>query len=741
MNIYVFRTLDMHERDRLGESMAALLALCTLVLACAGCTREPARAPSHRFVEDVVPGDRWHETKVMIASETRNVLFAPYRSEPREIEVSDDGTISFGAVADSEKLSPGATGVRIEFQQLRPKGEGAKEGEATSYIHVPLPAERDLDALVRKRVRVLPADGDTRTVAAWAREVIPLPQEYVTKPVRIPSSARLGFGIALEDERPDASVRFTVSVERGGRRTTVFTQTLDLDSAGFEAGWADASLDLSELAGLRVSFVFRTEIVHDGAGESDAEAPSYVSPVWSGPLMYSTEAEKEADRPNVVLISLDTLRADHLGCYGYDRDTSPNIDKFAEDGFLFEHAIASSSWTLPSHASVFTGLHPSVHGAILFPFGPPIGQAETTLAEHARQHGYLTAAYTEGVWVRAALGFAQGFERYSDGPYSGGGWAHFPGTAAKTFNAALEWVREYGEHPFFLFVHTYQTHGPYAPPGRFATMFDSDYTGPVGKTIMVPHASAKSFTNADKVHTVALYDGEIAYTDEVVGGFLNKLEQMGVLDNTVVVIFSDHGEEFWEHGDIRHGKTLYEEQVRVPLIIRFAGPEPPAGRVTRQVSLTDLYGTVAEILGITEDLPSDCMSLLPLVGSGQPHKKYTREVVVSELVEQNLLEVAQRMAERDMSVKWRMRAVRTDREKYIKSEKKQTEEVYDLHADPGEKNNIAAQDQSRLEHYRGLLATFLERLTAQRRLPPEDEPRAAPLTEEVKRRLKALGYL
>ncbi len=715
--------------------MAALPALCILVLACAGCSREPAHAPFYRFVEDVVPGDRWHETEVRIANETRNVLFAPYRSEPSEVEVSADGTIPLGAVVDIEKVSAGAVGVRIGVERLADKGDDAETDKSPRYTYVSLPAERDPDALARTRVRVLPADGDTQTAIAWAREVIPLPQEYVTKPVRVPPSARLDFGFAFEDEKPDAAVRFTVSVHRGGMRRTVFTQTLDPLSTGFEAGWVDASVDLSEFAGSRVRFVFRTENISGDRGPgTDSQVPSYSSPVWSNPVMYSTEAEKEDAHPNVVLISLDTLRADHLGCYGYYRDTSPNIDEFAEDAFLFENAIAPSTWTLPSHVSVFTGLPVCVHQSGISTL--VMAGRETTLAELARQHGYITAAYTEGVLVRSNIGFAQGFDLYSDGdmpstpPLA-------PGFAEKTFGDALQWIKEYRNLPFLLFVHTYQTHGPYTPPGRFASMFDSDYMGPVGRSIFV--ARRKGFTDADKTHFKALYDGEIAYTDEVVGNFLNELRRMGVLDNSVVIVFSDHGEEFWEHGGVGHAHALYDEQLRVPLIVRLAGQRHTTGRVKREVCLTDLYATVVEILGIDHDCPPDSMSLLPLMEGKEPGGRYDRKTVLSEIREVGP-EAFLHAGDRPLG-KFQMRAVRTDDEKYISSEKWQTEEFYDLRADPGEKDNIATQSQSRLERYRELLDSFLQAAASWRAPSAPAKPGVPALTAEDRRRLKALGYM
>ena len=701
---------------------------CAVVLVCIGCQRTPAPAPFHRFVEEVAPGDRWHETKVHIGSETRNVLFAPYRSALQEIEVAQDGTIPLGAVAEIERISPDATGVTVEVRRL-PSGEQSPAQDGATRVYVPL--EGDVAELARRKVEVLAAGEPGRRVHASAREVLRLPREYVTRAFRIPSSARFDFGIGFEGE-PSATqlpaVRFSVEVQRGRDRKEIFSRTLKAESGEAQPHWVDISLDLSDLAGSTVRLVFTTDTVehHEAAGSLPVVPLLTWSPVWSSPILYSAGSERSDTRQNFILISLDTLRADHLGCYGYHRDTSPNIDRFAGEAFLFENCIAPTSWTLPSHASVFTGLHPSVQGPKdVLPAFRVIQTRETTLGEIARECRYLTAAYTEGGWVCAGMGFAQGFELYSDGKHG------IAGDAENTFNKALSWIRKFGRLPFFLFVHTYQTHEPYAPPGRFATMFDSDYTGPVGKNVFGPQ---KNLSDADNVHLEALYDGEIAYTDDLLGNFLDQLHEMNLLDQTVVIIFSDHGEEFLEHGDFCHGKTLYDEVLAVPLIMRFAGDKTPAGRVTRQVSLTDLYATVVEMLRVEHHVPADCMSLLPLIDASETRKPYDRKIVVGELyVDTKAIGID--------TPAWWSHSVRTENEKCLVSEEKRTEELYDLRKDPAEKNNIAAQNQPGVEHYRKTLRLFLKAVTADRTASLPGEWDVVPLTEEDRRQLKALGYM
>jgi len=717
-----------------GAWRASLRGCCwfAALLTCIGCHRAPEPAQFHRFVEEVVPGDRWHEIKVRIGSETRNVLSAPHRTTPKEIEVAEDGTIALGAVMQIDKISADAIGVTIRVQPPPPPDDPSAEPPATS-AYAALPAERDPAVLSATTVRVLPVGQAGRKVQVSAREVLTLPIEHATHLVPVPRSAQLEFGIGIEGPNSTAQphpqpVQFAVEVLSAEGRTTILSQTLDPERELAEPRWVDATVDLSELAGSDARFVFRSETTSDTPDEASEAAVTLAnwSPVWSSPILRFAAARETDDKPNIILISLDTLRADHLGCYGYERETSSNIDRFARGAFLFENCIAPSSWTLPSHASVFTGLHPSVHGAIVFlPACRPIRQEEITLAELARQHGYLTAAYTEGVLVGGSLGFSQGFELYSDGE------ATLKGAAEETFNDAFQWVQTHAGLPFFLFVHTYQTHNPYTPPGQFATMFDTSYTGRVGKDIFNPRMD---FSDADKIHLEALYDGEIAYTDAVVSNFLTRLRKMRLLKNTIVVIFSDHGEEFWDHGGVQHGVTLYDEQLRVPLIIRLAGNRPPTGRESRQVSLTDLYATIAELLGIDHDSPSDCMSLTPLMGVSRPGTRYERTIVVSETCHrEHILQF--------MKDKWRRYSVRTDAEKYMNTEKYETEELYNLQIDPGETNNIAQDNPSSLERYRALKESFLESVSTGQPQPSTTELRTVAFSEEDRRRLRALGYL
>ncbi len=336
----------------------------------------------------------------------------------------------------------------------------------------------------------------------------------------------------------------------------------------------------------------------------------------------------EAPRYNLLLISVDTLRADRLGCYGYARDTSPSVDGLAAEGVLFENAFSSSPKTTPSHMSIMTGLYPRAHNVYMWKRGPDgvyggktLSAQVPTLAEILAARGYVSAAFTGGGNVAGKIGFDRGFSVYDES-------GDTPGACA--------WIARNAGKPFFLFYHTYYTHDPYLPPPPYDQRYDPEYAGGIvsGAALLSElglrvggawaggawdKLSERFWKTVDAGdprdirHLNALYDGSIAYVDhEFIAALLASLRAAGVLDRTLIVFTSDHGEEFLEHGRFRHD-SLYREVTRVPLILRLPGVLPAGKRVGQLVRSVDLLPTVLDILGLP--LPSSVqgVSLLPAV--------------------------------------------------------------------------------------------------------------------------------
>jgi arylsulfatase A-like enzyme len=321
---------------------------------------------------------------------------------------------------------------------------------------------------------------------------------------------------------------------------------------------------------------------------------------------------------NVLIIAIDTLRADHLGCYGYSRNTSPNIDKLAAGGVLCERCTSQAPWTLPSFATAFTSLYPAQHGAETV--RSKLRESVPTLAGILKGHGYATGAVINAPALKPAYRVNRGFDHYHMTPEEGR-------VADGTTRDALEWLDTVGDDPFFAFVHYFDPHLSYSPPAPHDKVFTVDYDGPIGYSFNLEGFSRvrdsmfvqmQSLEPADWHRIVALYDGEIAFTDAAVADLLRGLEERDLRDNTLIILMSDHGEEFFEHGGFEHGHTLYEELINVPLLFSLAGRLPEGARLARPVRVLDLAPTILDFLAIEEPAHFEGVSIRSLLeGEGE----------------------------------------------------------------------------------------------------------------------------
>lgn len=316
---------------------------------------------------------------------------------------------------------------------------------------------------------------------------------------------------------------------------------------------------------------------------------------------------REFTHPNVILISVDTLRADHLGCYGYTRDTSPNIDRLAKSGVRFTQAMSQASWTLPSHMSIMTSQYPHVHGVEVAQQALP--EDATTLAKVLSRSGYETAAFISWIYVARKFGFAQGFDEFTEllppeDQIDSTTRASFK--AEQVTNRVNEWLAREHPRPFFLFVHYFDPHLNYEPPPPYDRMFDPAYTGAalgsyewIRPYIKGANAVPQKIDARDRDFVESLYDGEIRYTDYHLGRFLSAVDKAVGLDRCLIVFTSDHGEEFNDHGSMEgHQWTLYEETIHVPLVLRLPRSHQPARVVSRPVELIDIPTTILSLLNI-----------------------------------------------------------------------------------------------------------------------------------------------
>ena len=437
------------------------------------------------------------------------------------------------------------------------------------------------------------------------------------------------------------------------------------------------------------------------------------------------EPETAESRPSVLLIVIDALRADHLGAYGYGRPTSPRIDEWAAGGRLFERAYATSPWTLPSFGSMLTGRLPSAHGAgIEVVEGADALETEVvaarnfvtlsgsvpTVAELLADQGFATGAFVTNPFLDPRFGLDRGFEDYDH--YQTSNRELRP--AGEVVDLSLRWLDQHSGRVSFLLVHLFDPHLDYDPPppfrGRFAGSSASDIVHPVTGLWPIRNRVGE-LTDAERAFIAAAYDEEIAYVDEQIGRLFDEMQERGWLEDTLVLLTSDHGEEFFEHGGFEHGHSMYEEVIRVPLIIW--GPGVAAGRDPRPVSLVDLMPTVLAATGVPvpDGLPGRS-----LLASGEEDDRRT---VVAERVLYG--------PETKAIIDWPHKAVLD----LASGEAR----LFDLERDPGEREDLARREPERL---RDMLARLSERLEASRAIGAGVD---APIDDELRRRLRALGYI
>ncbi len=461
-----------------------------------------------------------------------------------------------------------------------------------------------------------------------------------------------------------------------------------------------------------------------------------------GHFVYLSDSKVAAPNgQNIILITVDTVRADHLGIYEYERDTSPNIDRLATQGTMFKYNFAAAPSTTPSHATIMTGLYPQTHGVTAS--GYKIGNVDT-IASILSKQGYETAAFASASTVKSYItNLNSGFDVYNEQFYLLEGYALQPPVriilqklgliryeasqrrADLVNKAAFEWLETHKNKRFFAWIHYFDAHAPYDPPVPYDKLFtDPNYKGGVRKedTLnleMENIKNKKTISKEDHDYIVGLYDGEIKYMDYHIGQLLKKLDEMKLTDKTTIILVSDHGEEFGEHDPTYywHGKYVYDTSMRVPFIIK--GPEIAAGKIIDSdvVENIDIAPTILDYLGISTSTNFEGIDLMPLIKDSEMPIKYEAYLLADT-------EAANTSA------------IRTLENKYIfipaSKDQKESEEFYNMISDPIElKNIINSSDASviplRIKLFKWI-ASHAE--IAKQQLDPE-----------TINKLRALGYL
>jgi choline-sulfatase len=408
-------------------------------------------------------------------------------------------------------------------------------------------------------------------------------------------------------------------------------------------------------------------------------------------------SESAVEKPNVILLTLDTTRADHLACYGYPGVRTPNLDSLARRGVLFEQAATNSPLTLPAHCSILTGMYPTYHG-VRINGNTALNEEQTTIAEVLSGQDYQCGAFIGAFVLDGRWGLRQGFQHYDDQfdlkkyKHIDLGAVQRPGN--EVMDIALDWLEKQKNSPFFAWIHLYDPHTPYDPPEPYR----SEY-GP------------------KSLH--GLYDGEIAFMDEQIGRCLSWLENNGLDRSTILILVGDHGEGLGSHGEGTHGYFIYDYAIHVPLIIVTPFEELQGVRVPSQVRIIDIFPTLMDIAAVIPPAETQGRSLLPLMF--RPQK------------EEDGFAYAESMSP-NLQFGWSsIHSLRTTQYKYIDTPKA---ELYDLTRDPGEQTNLFRQYPDIAREMKETLDGLMEETG--RGAPT---PQAANLDKETIERLSALGYV
>jgi len=726
-------------------SAARLLALALSIAALLldGCARPeaPPEPPQLRTVRHMVDGGLPPTTDprlvrgahVFLGSDSRAVVtsasaFPPtVRCEPGErgARTPCETTAPHGVPA-----APSMLLVRRPRFSAAPAPDAAAPSPGTGGEHGPVAgaaspapassAAAAWEALVLRDGEPI-ALGDLDRVDLMMARTLAVPalndRTLVTDAFQVPPDSVLRLSIGVEPPAwfvDSAPVAFRVEMrDATGETQDLFRRVLDPARRPQDRRWFDADVDLSYLAGRTV----RLALVTEPAQQDDAR-PSL--PLWGDPRLLAPAPDR---RPSIVLVSLDTMRARSMSTYGYALETTPHTSALAAQGAVFENAFTTYSNTLASHMSMLTGLYPATHDVIAL--GNVLAARHPTLAELLRGDGYATAAFTEDAMLDARLGFPRGFSTYDENTEVASG----AGDAAGTFGRALEWAGRHADESFFLFAHTYQVHWPYEPPDAYRDLF----SGPDA-----PHANPRR----------RAYEQEIRYTDDVLQRFVAGLRRVVPDRDLVIVVTSDHGEEFSEHGLFTHHQ-LFDEVMHVPLIMVAAGRIPPGIRIATPVSLVDVAPTILALAGATVSARFDGTSLLPLL-TGKA-TTFERPAVFAEYP-------ASAVAPEHHFV------ARTADAKCLVGASDSREQCFDLRDDPGETRPRSPTDNAALGLARDQADAYRERALARRsgrdrRVRPTPAPAASgglaataapsptPTTahdravDPVERKLRALGYV
>lgn len=553
---------------------------------------------------------------------------------------------------------------------------------------------------------------------------------------------RFGYGLAPRGKEKRVPVVFRIFLNNGRKEHMIFESQLTEYGKWKETEIDLASQSMKEISLTKSMLVFETEV----PSSENSDAYSGLRAFWADPILMDSSFPTP-NKPNVILVSIDTLRADHLHCYGYHReDISSFLDSWAGKGILFEQAISQCPWTTPSHASIFTGLYPSSHGVNqnYFLLGRALRNQQInvtyqgldpaipTIASEFRENNYITQAFCGGGTVSGDIGFAHSHSSYVEMDF-----------AKKNTRIIKKWINRQKDIPFYLFLHTFRVHAPYtdlcyAKEVLTSEQIDTlkDFFKNSDNIIIGEPKMLKKMGVYRKQVTETLYDSAIHEVDKKLKEIVVYLKKMGLLDSTIIIITSDHGEEFGEHDPKRiydsHGKTLYDEIIRVPLILYIPQSEYAGKKIGSQVRLIDIFPTLCDLTGIPYQKSNiQGKSLVPLIeGKENRTRDAFSEAIVTGPEKKSL-----RRPKSKYIYTFKLKSNTLPRDQI--SDHPRYQEFYLLNVDPEEKKNLASANPKICIEMRKIInKTLSQKPASVRNLKSEIK-----IEKDTEEKIKSLGYV
>lgn len=559
------------------------------------------------------------------------------------------------------------------------------------------------------------------------------PKSHFAFEVKIPERCTLefGYGFLMESfDNPERSILFKVEVEDKKKKEILLSEHLKPSE---EKKFNFTRIEMFPYQNKKVKIHFTTENIESKNTENQGKIDTY--PLWINPFLHR---KTDKEKINFILLLIDTLRADHLGCYGYSRETSPNLDELTDDAVLFENVFSTTSWTLPAHVSLLTSLNNVNHQVLnsLQRMSPNL----LTLADIMRNNDYLCAAFTGGGYLSCKYGFSKGFDIYQEIIKNGDISVRFD-EAESLSRRAAEWLDENHYKSFFLFLHTYQPHAPYENNSDIGKIFlakNAKWQKIRGKDVFRGRSRKQTVYSKKEIENIiALYDGEIRYTDEcLIKPMIDKIKELNIYDKTMIIITSDHGEEFYEHKNWLHGLTLYNESIKIPLIVKLPDSSYKGKKLPQSVRITDIMPTLLEAANIDPtSFIFDGKSLLSMInGREREDRTFYCDLNIRKIIDSSPSMYATNKNSLKFILNKKIRSSWT--KKIVTKLEGEKIELYDIKKDTYETENLSG-----LIAYEKICRELIKKIKQYMESGAKIKAESIKMDEELRRSLKALGYI